>query len=99
MTNTTNIDTHATKSWLLYLAQAQVAKYPQYTNHFANYRLARIKRDVKTKFGTAFVAGEYCLAKPVEFVVPGTPVFVTAWSNRTEIDTSVKLSDLEWVIL
>ena len=46
---TNNIDLQATLKSLRAIAAAQVAQHPQYANHFANYRLVRVKRDVTTK--------------------------------------------------
>lgn len=98
------IDTKATMSALLATATAQVAKYPQYAGHFANYKLARVKKDIRTKMGLAFMKGEYVLAKthPAEVHAPSGMVLlsagVTAWSRRNACDTALKTGDVEWVL-
>jgi hypothetical protein len=94
------IDLNATKESLKAVAIAQVAQYPQYKNHFASYRLVRILRDVKTKMGLAFTRGEYALATEKKDELPGLPSsgkFVTVWSRRNQIDTSVRVTDVEWL--
>lgn len=95
-----NIDLSATLNCLKETANAQVARYPQYKGHFANYRLVRIKCEVKTKAGLAFTRGEYALATPKTDELPGLPSsgrFVTVWSRRNQCDTSVRVSDVEWL--
>jgi hypothetical protein len=94
------IDLNATKESLKAVATAQVAQCPQYKDHFANYRLARIKCDVTTKAGLAFRRGEYVLAVEKTDELPNLPSsgkFVTAWSRRNKIDTSVRIADVEWL--
>lgn len=81
-------------------ATAQVARYPQYKGHFSGYRLVRLKCDVKTKMGLAFARGEYAIATEKKDDLPGLPSsgrFVTVWSRRNQIDTSVRVSDVEWL--
>ena len=93
-------DLGATRESLKALAAAQVAQYPQYDDHFASYRLVRILRDVKTKMGLAFTRGEYALATEHKDELPGLPSsgkFVTAWSRRNKVDTSVRVTDVEWL--
>lgn len=95
-----SIDLSATLMNLKATATAQVAQWPQYKNHFAGYRLVRIKCDVKTKAGLAFARGEYALATPKQDELPGLPSsgrFVIVWSRRNRIDTSVRVSDVEWL--
>jgi len=95
-----NIDFTATLESLKVTAATQVARYPQYKNHFASYRLVRITCDVKTKAGLAFARGEYALATPKKDELPGLPSsgrFVTVWSRRNQVDTSVRVSDVEWI--
>jgi len=95
-----SIDLPATLKSLMATATAQVARYPQYTGHFTSYRLVRIKRDVKTKMGLAFARGEYAIATEVRDELPGLPSsgkFVTVWSRRNEIDTRVRVTDVEWL--
>jgi hypothetical protein len=94
----TTTDIKATLECLKATAASQVKQYPQYANHFAGYRLALMKRDVKTKMGLAFIKGEFVIVAPDGgFTLPGTTKFVTAWSRRNAIDTSVKAADLEFV--
>lgn len=95
-----SIDLSATLTCLKATATAQVAQYPQYRNHFAGYRLVRIKCDVKTKRGLAFARGEYALATEKKDELPGLPSsgrYVTVWSRRNQVDTSVRVSDVEWL--
>jgi hypothetical protein len=95
-----SIDLPATLTSLKVLAATQVAQYPQYKDHFTSYRLVRILRDVKTKMGLAFTRGEYALATEYKDELPGLPSsgrFVTVWSRRNQIDTSVRVTDVEWL--
>jgi len=95
-----SIDLSATLTSLKATAATQVAQYPQYRGHFAGYRLVRIKSDVKTKMGLAFARGEYAIATEHKDELPGLPSsgkFVTAWSRRNKIDTSVRVIDVEWL--
>jgi hypothetical protein len=94
-----NIDLSAILTRLKETATAQVAQHPQYKGHFMSYLLVRIKCDVKTKAGLAFARGEYALATPKKDELPGLPSsgrFVTVWSRRNQVDTSVRVSDVEW---
>jgi hypothetical protein len=94
------VDLAATLKSLLATATAQVAQYPQYKNHFTTYRLVRITRDVKTKMGLAFARGEFAIATEKKDELPGLPSsgkFATVWSRRNQIDTSVRVSDVEWL--
>lgn len=95
-----NIDLSATMTSLVATATAQVAQYPQYQGHFAGYRLVRIKCDVKTKMGLAFARGEFAIATEKKDELPGLPSsgrYVTVWSRRNRIDTSVRVTDVEWL--
>jgi hypothetical protein len=95
-----SVDLSATFTSLVSIASAQVAQYPQYKGHFAGYKLVRIKREVKTKAGLAFAVGEYAIATSVRDELPNLPSsgrFVTVWSRRTKVDTSVKTTDVEWL--
>ena len=94
------IDLHATRESLRAIAAAQVAQYPQYKNHFTGYRLVRVKRDVTTKAGLAFARGEYAIATERKDELPGLPSsgkFVTVWSRRNQVDTSVRVADVGWL--
>ena len=97
---THNIDLPATLRSLLAIATAQVARWPQYAGHFTNYRLVRIKREVTTKAGLAFARGEFAIAIEKKEALPNLPSsgkFVTVWSRRNEVDTSVRTTDVEWM--
>ncbi len=95
-----NVDLSATLQSLKATAAAQVAAHPQYKNHFASYRLVRIKCEVKTKAGLAFARGEFAIAtekKDERADLPSSGRFVTVWSRRAQIDTSVRVTDVEWL--
>jgi len=95
-----SIDLGATLKSLKATATAQIAQYPQYKNHFVGYRLVRVKCDVKTKAGLAFARGEFAIATEKTDELPGLPSsgkFVTVWSRRNKIDTSIRVSDVEWL--
>lgn len=94
-----NIDLPATLKSLKVIAAARVAQYPQYGGHFTSYRLVRIKRDVKTKMGLAFTRGEYAIATEQDLTPNRVRCekFVTVWSRRNEVDTSIRASDVEWL--
>ena len=95
-----NIDLAATLTSLKATAAAQVAQYTQYKHHFTSYRLVRVKCDVKTKAGLAFARGEFAIATEKKDELPGLPSsgkFVTVWSRRNQVDTSVRVSDVEWL--
>ena len=95
-----NLNLAATLTSLKAIAAAQVSQYPQYKDHFAGYRLVRVTRDVTTKAGLAFARGEYAIAIEKQDDLPGLPSsgkYVTVWSRRTKIDTSVRVADVEWL--
>ena len=95
-----SIDFPATLECLKTTAATQVARYPQYRGHFTGYRLVRVKCDVKTKMGLAFTRGEYAIATEKKDELPGLPSsgkFVTVWSRRNQIDTSVRVTDVAWL--
>ncbi len=79
------------------------ARYPQYAGHWdgPEWFVVRITRTVKTKMGVAFEAGEITLAKhsridPRDLAIVGPrPLFVTAYSIRNKIDTSVQAAYVE----
>lgn len=68
-------------------AEKALAKYPQYADHFRtpDWKPVRIKRDVRTKFGLAFAAGDVTLARSRD---DHRNWF--AWSFRNTIDTSIE---------
>jgi hypothetical protein len=92
-----SVDLASTLTSLKATAAAQVAQYTQYKNHFTGYRLVRLLRDVKTKAGLAFTRDEYAIATERRDELPGVPSsgrFVTVWSRRNKIDTSVRVADV-----
>lgn len=93
------IDLSATLTTLKATATAQVARWPQYNGHFSGYRLVRIKCDVKTKMGLAFARGEYAIAidQDPDPRRVRCEKFITVWSRRNQVDTSVRNSDVEWL--
>lgn len=94
------VDLPTTLRHLQDTATAQVAQWPQYAGHFASYKLVRLKRDVRTKAGLAFKSGEYAIAtKPREALpaLPSSGKFITVWSRRNKVDTSVRVADVEWL--
>jgi hypothetical protein len=94
----TAIDLHATRESLRSIAAAQMAEYPQYAGRFERYCLVRVKRDVVTKAGQAFTRDEYAIASPVATPTALTSEkFVTVWSRKNQIDTSVRSADVEWL--
>jgi hypothetical protein len=95
-----SIDLSATLTSLKTIATKQVAQWPQYKGHFAGYRLVKITKDVTTKAGLAFKCGEYAIATPYRDELPNLPSsgkFVTVWSRRNQIDTSVRATCVEWL--
>ena len=94
-----NIDFTATLESLKTVAARQIEQHPQYRGRFASYRLVRIKCDVKTKMGLAFARGEYAIAidQDPEPNRVRCEKFITVWSKRNQIDTSVRSSDVEWL--
>lgn len=95
-----NVDLQATLRHLQSTATQQVAQWPQYAGHFSGYKLVKIKSEVKTKAGLAFARGEYALATKHSNDLPGLPSsgrFVTVWSRRHQIDTSVRATEVEWL--
>lgn len=94
------IDLAATLESLKSIATTQVASFKQYKNHFTSYRLVRVTCDVTTKLGLAFARGEYAIATEHRDELPGLPSsgkFVTVWSRRNKVDTSVRATHVEWI--
>ena len=90
------------KSELVSKAASQVAQYPQYRNHFDNYVLVQIKRDIRLrKSGLAFTKGELTIARRgFEYPEHGPYThipFITAWSMLNGIDTSLRRSDVVYL--
>jgi len=76
------------KEYVIAQAEAEHRQYPQYQDHWSGpeWRLARITRGVRTKMGQAFVTGDVTIIRPNR---DGDPRFVTAYSTRNKIDTSI----------
>ena len=95
MTNRTTfqpIDLVARRKAIIATAEELMAAYPQYRGHWdgPEWTLWVATRDVKTKLGLAFRAGEIFLGKPSE-QIEGLPHrdSITGWSIRNRCDTSV----------
>lgn len=69
-------------------AAEKVAQYPQYSGHWEGWRVGQVTRRVKTKMGVAFEAGDLALVAP-ERQRYQTRGYVTAYSERNQIDTSI----------
>lgn len=79
-------------------AAKQVEMWPQYAHHFDKYVLCRIKRDIRTKMGTAFLKGETSICRPQKgFGMLGGYQTVDVWSMRNGVDTSLSASDVQTV--
>lgn len=79
-------------------AATQLAAYPQYRGHFdgAEWVLVKIARDVRTKMGLAFAAGDYVLAFAEEipeeerqFMRHPREVSIMGYSFRNKITTAI----------
>ena len=85
---------------LVKTAEAHVAQWPQYKDHFVGYVLGRVKKTVKTKLGVAFTRGETVLVNPgsLEYghdVRGNGHNYLTAWSVRNKIDTELRAEYVE----
>jgi hypothetical protein len=69
-------------------AEAAHAAYPQYVGHWTGWTLVEITEQVRTKSGIAFEPGDLVLANPKCW----GPMFVTCYSYRNRINTSVPSS-------
>lgn len=82
-------------------ASAVLAQYPQYKGHFDNYVLVRVTKRIKTKGGVAFEAGDVSIANPNTTVCESGRYkgrrFVTVWSARRMVDTSIKCQDVQFL--
>jgi hypothetical protein len=86
---------------LAHLRSSVAAQAPWHTDRFARYVLVRIKCDIRTKMGLAFTRGEYALAVDQDPAPRRVRCekFVTVWSRRNQVDTSVRAADVEWLPL
>jgi hypothetical protein len=80
----------------LFIAEAdkQKAPYPQYRGYFLNsdartWTLVTVTRTIKTKMGVAFLAGDKALAMTGGTDRRATPKFVSVYSLRNRILTSI----------
>lgn len=67
----------------------QDGKYPQYVGAFNGWVLCTVTRNVTTKMGLAFTAGEITICNPRRFANKGA---YTVWSTRNVAMTSVPAS-------
>lgn len=111
MTNTTTLSVAARACVLSSLVTSYqtaiddlIARYPAqsanrgfYLGRVANARIGRLRRDVRTKAGTAGTKGDLVLVFPI--VASADPRFeaITFWSNENEIETSVSKNTIEIV--
>jgi hypothetical protein len=77
------------------IANNHNAAYPQYAGHWdgSEWYAVRIVKDVKTKLGLAFQAGEVTIARADRgdgYAHPKGWTFLTAYSVRNKIDTSIR---------
>lgn len=72
------------------LADRRHASYPQYAGHWNAWTLGRLRRDVITKGGVRFLAGDIVLVKPADrrLAVSAFPD-TTAYSVRGAVDCAV----------
>ena len=86
----------AQKAWLLALIAAISANadLPQYANHWDDWKLGLMQRDITTKFGKSFLVGDWVLVKPDTNEACRTACR-TAYSIRTGIDTSINHLDVK----
>lgn len=86
------------KDKLVALANILMSKYPQYKNHFNDYILIEVKKDIKTKMGLAFSKGELTIALPEIRISTGvdgkTRNTITAFSFSNKADTSIPIVDV-----
>lgn len=90
------MNTAAVKETLIDAAEQAHARFPQYANHWRSpdWKLARVKRGVKTKAGRSFSKDEIVLAR----VSPHDgPDFVDAYSAATKVDTLLGAKDVEFL--
>lgn len=76
-------------------AQSQVAQYPQYDDAlFAKYtEVVVFTRNVTTKMGLAFRAGQLTIMQPDEGGLGHSNQFATCWSFNNAVATSVRIRD------
>lgn len=77
-------------------AEKQMALFPQYVGKFDRRVLVRIDRDITTKSGLAFSAGEYAMMRPDMF--PAMSSYTDVWSMRNGCDTSIPKNAIQYII-
>lgn len=82
------------KEYVIAMADAEHRQYPQYRDHWSGpeWRVATITRDIRTKMGVAFVAGDVTIVRPDD-----DPHYVTAYSARNRIDTTIPASRVRYL--
>jgi len=81
------------------LQKLAATQHPQRKDRFERYRLVRLTRDVEVQMSLAFKRGEYALAVDQD-MEPGRmrcEKYITVWSRRNKVDTSVRAADVEWL--
>lgn len=83
-------------------AAAQVAEYPQYANKFVSFRLAVLKKDIKTKMGVAGLKGQVVIAQvytedPQVAAIVGRSESVEFWSSLNKIGTVIRPEHIQFV--
>jgi hypothetical protein len=87
----------ATVASLIAEAEEANAKYPQYAGHWDGWRVIEVARSVRTKLGEAFQSGDLVLCRPGQ--LPDAPGFVTCYSRRNGVDTSVPVDAVREVLV
>jgi hypothetical protein len=62
-------------------------QYPQYEGHWDSWKPVEVLRRVVTKAGVAFEKGDVSIVEPLSSI---TGEFVTVYSFRNGVDTSIK---------
>ena len=88
--------TPATLAGLIAKANADHTEYPQYAGHFDGYVVVRVTKDVTTKAGLAFHAGQLAIANPTKSTSGGLS-YMTVYSFLNKVDTSVRAVEVESV--
>lgn len=94
-------DAVAVKSALIAEAEKHHEKYPQYRGHWSGpeWKLLLIRKDVKTKLGVAFRAGDVVLGKFNDHVIECGPYegqqSSTCYSRRNKCDTAVRATHVQ----
>lgn len=79
------------------IAYSAHAEYPQFNNHWQNWKLVRLKRSVTTKAGQAFVEGDFALMSNSANKDQQRRQFRTVYSIRNGVDTSIALADIDLI--